>query len=428
MREQPSAAESPSLWRNGGFLRLWFAQIVSNAGSAITGYALPLTAILLFGAGPVQMALLRGADFVPHVLFGLFAGVWIDRARRQPILVGADLGRAVLLATIPLAAVLGLASFLHLWIIAFAVSTLTVCSSLAAVSLLPRIVPSRQLIAANSRLATTDAVLTIAMPSAASGVVQLVGAPKAILADALSYLVSAFTLRRLRAAETADSTRLTRAIMGREIAEGLHELIRTPALRALTVAVSVGTFGTAMQSTVSILFLLDELHLTPLLIGVLGTCGGAGALVGASCASRASQHLGVGPAMITGNLLWGAGALVAPLVPPASALLPLLGVGTFAAGAGGALWGMNQLSLRQVITPADLFARATAARRLPMFGMQTIGAALGGYLGITIGLRATSLAGALALLASALLLLASPIRTTRTLASIHNTADAMPAE
>ncbi len=257
MREQQRVTEpSANLWRNGAFLRLWFAQVVSNAGSAITGYALPLTAILVLGAGPAQMALLRGADFVPHLLFGLFAGVWIDRARRQPILVGADLGRAVLLATIPLATVLGVVSFPQLWVVVFAVSSLTACSSLAAVSLLPRIVPPRQLVAANSRLATTDAVLAIAMPSAASGVVQLVGAPRAVLADALSYLVSAFTLRRLRVAETADSARLTRAIVGREIAEGLRELVRTPALRALTIAVSVGTFGTAMQSTVSFLFLL----------------------------------------------------------------------------------------------------------------------------------------------------------------------------
>lgn len=266
MREQQRVTEpSANLWRNGAFLRLWFAQVVSNAGSAITGYALPLTAILVLGAGPAQMALLRGADFVPHLLFGLFAGVWIDRARRQPILVGADLGRAVLLATIPLATLLGVVSFPQLWVVVFAVSTLTACSSLAAVSLLPRIVPPRQLVAANSRLATTDAVLAIAMPSAASGVVQLVGAPRAVLADALSYLVSAFTLRRLRVAETADSARLTRAIVGREIVEGLRELVRTPALRALTIAVSVGTFGTAMQSTVSFLFLLNELHLTPLL-------------------------------------------------------------------------------------------------------------------------------------------------------------------
>ena len=417
MREQQGVAETPAnLWRNGAFLRLWFAQIVSNAGSAITGYALPLTAILVLGAGPVQMALLRGAEFVPHLLFGLFAGVWIDRARRQPILVGADLGRAGLLATIPLATLLGVVSFPQLWLVVFAVSTLTACSSLAAVSLLPRIVPAHQLIAANSRLTTTDAALAIAMPSAASGIVQFVGAPRAILADALSYLVSASTLRRLRTTETAERARITRAIVACEIAEGLRELIRTPALRALTIAVSVGTFGTAMQSTVSFLFLLNELHLTPILIGVLGTCGGAGGLVGAACAARASRHLGVGPAIIIGNLLWGVGTLAAPLAPHTGTLV-VLGVGTFIASVGGAIWSVNQMSLRQAITPSGLFARSTAARRLPMFGMQILGAALAGYLGIAIGLRATLLLGALALLASALLLLASPIRATHVLTS-----------
>ena len=406
---------SASLWRNGAFLRLWFAQIVSNAGSTITGYALPLTAVLVLGAGPGQMALLRSADTIPHLLFGLFIGVWIDRVRRQPILIGADLARAVLLATIPVAALLGLVSFPHLWIVAFIVSTLTACSSLAAVSILPRIVPAHQLIAANSRLTTTDAALAIAMPSAATAFVQIIGAPRAILADATSYFVSAFTLRRLRAAETAARAPLSRAIVGREIVEGMRELVRTPTLRALTIAVSVGTFGTAMQSTVGLLFQIETLHLTPILIGLLGTCSGIGTLLGAAIAGRIGRLLGIGWTIIGGNLLWGMGALVAPLVPQTSVVLVLLGLGSFVANLGASLWSVNQMSLRQAITPSGVFARATAARRLPMFAMQSLGIALGGYLGITIGLRATLAIGALALLASTLFLIASPLRATRTL-------------
>jgi len=414
VRTRGAAEPTPSLWQNRDFLRLWFAQVISTAGTVVTGLALPLTAIVLLHAGSGQLSLLSIAGFVPNLAFGLLAGVWIDRARRRPILVGADLGRALLLATVPLAAVFGVVTFAQLVAVAFAVGTLSACSSLAAVAILPAIVPREQLVAANSRLATTDAALALAAPTVAGGLIQLVGAPRAILADALSYLGSALTLRRLRAVEGATPVG-GRATVWREMGAGLHELVRTPALRALTVAVSVGTFGTAMQAVVSALFLVNDLHLTAALLGLLGACGGAGSLLGAAGAGRATRRLGVGPTIILGQLIWAAGALVAPLARPGPTLIPLVGAGFAIAGLGGALWGVSQISLRQALTPQRLFARATAARRLPMFGMQIAGAALAGVLGSAIGQRETLFLGGLGLVAATLLLAFSPIRAIREL-------------
>jgi MFS family permease len=411
----------PSLWRNHAFVRLWLAQVISNAGTAITGLALPLTAVLLLNATTNQMALLNIASFAPHIVFGLFAGVWVDRARRQPILLGADLGRALLLVTIPLAALLGAVTLPHLWLVAFAVSTLTVFSSLASITLLPAIVPQRQLVEANSRLAVTDAILTITAPTVAGGLIQLVSAPKAILADAISYLGSALTLRGLRANETAAPRRTGRGVVWREIAEGAHELLRTPALRALTLSVCVGTFGTAMQGTVSLIFVVRELAFSPALLGVIGAFGGGGALIGAAAAGRVTRRLGVGPTLIGGNLLWALGATVAPFVPRGGAAILVIGAGSALASFGSALWSVSQMSLRQAITPSRLFARATAARRLPMFAMQIAGAALGGALGPAIGLRATLLLGALGLVVGCLLLFLSPVR------AIHDLTSEMPA-
>lgn len=410
------AGASVSLWRNRAFLRLWFAQVVSNAGTAITGLALPLTAVLALGAGPAQMSLLRIANFLPEILFALFAGVWVDRARRQPILVGADLGRAVLLASIPLAALLGVVTFPHLWGVAFAVSTLTVFSSLASISILPALVPKAQLVEANSKLAVTDSVLTIAAPSAAGGLIQLVSAPRAILVDAVSYVLSALSLRGVGGAEAPP--RRARGNTWREIGEGLHELVRTPALRVLTLSVSVGTFGAAMQSTVQLLFVVRELGLTPALIGLVAACGGGGSLLGAAWAGRASRRLGTGPAIVLGSLLWAAGALIVPLAGLAGAAFLFVAAGGAVANFGGAVWGVNQMSLRQTLTPVGLFARATAARRLPMFGMQVAGAALGGLLGGAIGLRATLLVGAAGLVVGGLLLLLSPVRAVRDLSAV----------
>jgi len=420
-----AAEPTPSLWRNRDFARLWFAQVISTAGTTVTGLALPITAIVMLHAGPGQMSLLSIAGFAPNLAFGLFAGVWVDRARRRPILVGADVGRALLLATVPLTAILGAVTLAQLVVVAFAVGTLSACSSLAAVAILPAIVPREQLVSANSRLATTDAALALAAPSLAGGLIQLVGAPRAILADALSYLGSALTLRRLRAVEGAKPVG-GRATVWREMGAGLRELVRTPALRALTVAVSVGTFGTAMQGVASALFLINDLHLTAALLGLLGACGGAGSLLGAAGAGRATRRFGVGPTIVLGQLVWAVGALVAPFAQAGPMLVPLVGAGVAIAGFGGALWGVSQISLRQALTPQGLFARATAARRLPMFGMQIAGAALGGVLGSAIGLRETLFLGGLGLVAATLLLALSPIRAIRDLDAAAGTVPHAP--
>lgn len=190
MREPTSIAESStSLWRNPSFIRLWFAQAVSSAGSQVTAIALPLTAVLVLGATPVQMGYLGIASRAPSLLFDLFAGVWVDRTRRRPILISADLGRALLIGTIPIAALFGYLTFAQLYLVAFVVGTLTAFFSLASISILPSLVKGEQLVDANSKLAATDSVLSIAAPSAAGGLVQLIGAPKALIADALSYLL-----------------------------------------------------------------------------------------------------------------------------------------------------------------------------------------------------------------------------------------------
>jgi MFS family permease len=396
---------------------LWFAQAVSRAGDQVTVVALPLTAVLVLGATPAQMGLLGVASRLPELFFGLVAGAWIDRTRRQPILVWTDLGRALLLGTIPLAAMLGYLTFAQLYIVAFAVGTLAIFFSISSISILPSLVRGDQLIEANGKLALSDSVLTIAGPGAAGGLVQLVGAPKAIIADAASYVVSALSLRGVGASETPAGARERRSIWT-EIGEGVRELVRTPVLRALAVSVSVGTFGAVMQQTVLMLFLVRELDLTPAVIGVVFACGGAGALLGALSARRVANLVGTGPAIILGNLLWAAGVLLIPLAGLAGAALPFIIAGQVISGIGGAIWGVNQMSLRQTITPVGLFGRATAARRFLMYNMQIAGAAAGGVLGSVIGLRATLVVGAVCLVMGFLLVLFSPVRNVRDLSEV----------
>jgi MFS family permease len=397
-----------TLWRNAGFMRLWLAQILSNTGSTITDVALPLTAVLTMGATPAQMGLLGMMGSAPNLLFGLFAGVWVDRVQRGPVLVIADVGRGLLFGSIPAAAWFGWLTFTQLLAITFATSTLTIFFTLSSVSILPALVDKEQLVEANSKLATSDSLLSIAGPGIAGLLVQWITAPMAIIIDAFSYFLSATVLRRVVTLETAPVRPRTPGTIWQEIGEGIRELMRTPALRTLTLSAAAGSLGGAVQNTVSVLFLTHTLTLTPTTIGLVFACGGVGSLVGAFVAARATHWLGLERGVALGSLLWAFGAFCLPLAGLLDTGLLLAGTGQAIAAIGATIWSINQMSLRQQITPVNLFARATAARRFLLFGLSTVGAALGGFGGETIGLRATLLVGAAGYVVSYLVLLVSP--------------------
>ncbi|MYH63767.1 MAG: MFS transporter, partial [Caldilineaceae bacterium SB0675_bin_29] len=289
---------SDSLWRNRSFTRLWVAHVTSGAGTAITNVALPLAAVLVLGATPTQMGLLAAAGSLPNLLFGLLAGVWVDRVRRKPILIWADIGRSLLLVTIPVAAWLGQLSFLQIWLVTFATGTLTVFFQIAAISVLPALVEKGNLVEANSKLSTSDAVIAIAGPAAAGGLVQLFSAPRAILVDAFSYLLSAIALGgvaeeepqpasqpdRDDAPEAVHGIRAAAVSIGREVGEGVFELLRTPLLSVLTITSSLGMLAGSISAAVQMLFLVNQLNFTPSIIGIVAACSGIGSLAGAMLA------------------------------------------------------------------------------------------------------------------------------------------------
>lgn len=402
---------SPSLWRNRGFLRLWVAQVVSNAGTSITNVALPLTAVLVLGATPAQMGLLGLAGSLPNLLFGMAAGVWVDRTRRRPILVGADLGRALLLGSIPAAAALGHVTFLQLWLVSFLAGSLTVFFQIASIAVLPSLVTRAQLVQANSALTVSDSVIAIAGPSAAGGLVQIVGAPRALIADAASYVLSALSLGGIGSAEPKAARK--RGALAGEIAEGIRALLGTPLLRVLTATSSVGIFAGALQGTLLILYLSRGLALAPAAIGLALSCAGVGSLVGAACAGPVARGIGAGPTMIVGKALMLVGALLVALAGIAGGPLPWVVAGQTLAGIGTPMYFVTQISLRQALTSGHLLGSITAARRFILYSAAAAGAALAGVLGGTIGLRATLLVGAAALLLELALLVVSPVRRAR---------------
>lgn len=397
-----------SVWANTQFRRLWFAQAISKLGSAVTATALPLTAVLLLHADAADMALLVFAGQLPDLLFGLLAGVWVDRMRRRPILVGSDLARFVLLSTVPIAAAFGVLTFTQLWLVSFAVGIFTLFFAVANVAVLPSIVRPDELVDANSRLSITDAIVGLSGPSAGGALVQFITAPRAILADALSYLASAAFLRRIGRTERRPSRRQGSSIRV-EVLEGVRELVRSPVLRSLAISTGIGALAVAMQTTVVMLYLVRTLDLSPVLIGVVSTMNGAGALLGASLAKVAGRFGGIGRVIILGSLVFDLAAFAVPAASYTTVPLPILFAGQVFSGAGYAVYQINQVSLRQVVTPARLLGRVTAARRFLIFCMAPAGAAIGGFLGSSVSYPATLMLGAVLAVIGTAVLVASPL-------------------
>ena len=209
------------LWQNTNFMRLWTADVISDFGSTVTREALPLTAILVLGSTPEQMGLLGAIGAAPVVVFGLLAGVWVDRLRRRPIMLAADLGRAALIGSIPLAALLGVLHIEQLYIVAALAGILTVFFNVADQSFLPAVVDREHIVEGNSKLGASGSMAEIGAPATAGTLVQLVTAPIAILVDAVSFLFSALLIWRIRTPEPPPVPHEQRQSAGRDIAEGL---------------------------------------------------------------------------------------------------------------------------------------------------------------------------------------------------------------
>ncbi|HEX5502891.1 MAG TPA: MFS transporter [Thermomicrobiales bacterium] len=416
MRLTPTRLEG--LWRHPDFLKLWGGQTISVFGDQIALLALPLVAVLTLNAGAVEMGILGAAERAPFLLVGLFAGVWVDRLRRRPILIGADAGRALLLGSIPAAALLGALTVHYLYVIAFLVGILTVFFDVAYQSYLPVLVSRERLVEGNSKLEVSNSVATIAGPGLAGALVQLLSAPLALLADALSFVVSVVSLLWIGAPEPAprpaDAADGARAGLWREIGEGLRVVLGNRLLRAIAGCTGTSNLFGSMMFAVFVLYATRDLGLSPALLGVVLAAFGPGGLLGALLAGPAARRLGVGPAIVGSIAVGGVAGLLVPLAAgPAAVTVPLLMAWGFVSGVTTPIYNITQVSLRQQITPDRVQGRMNATMRFIVWGTMPIGALAGGFLGQFIGLRPTLLVGAVGSLLAILWVFFSPVRALR---------------
>jgi hypothetical protein len=405
----------PGLGDDVEFLKLWVGGFVSTLGFHVSILAMQLTAAAVLSASPVEMGLLGAAQFVPRLALGLVAGVWVDRLRRRLLMIVADLGRAALLASVPIAYMLGSLGIIQLYVVALGVGAFSVFFGVASQAYLPGLVGRAGIVEANARMSAGEAVAQIAGPNLAGVLVQVLTAPISIAVDAASYLVSAVTIAWIRRPEPAVAPPSERRHLLVEIREGLSVVAGHPVLRPLVVAaLNVGLFTGGVRGALIVLYLV-QLGVTPVEFGLVYGIGGAAALAGAIVARPLAARLGLGQTLVVVPVITAAFAAFVPLaglVAPDLRLAVLI-AGQLGLGIFGPAWGINGGSLQQVVTPDRLLGRVNATQQVALFGINPIGAITGGLVAAAIGLQATLAIAAVGAGLTSLVLLASPVRTLR---------------
>jgi MFS family permease len=404
------------LWLSRDFRRLWVSLTVTAYGAQITNLALPLTAALLLHASPLQMGVLIALETLPFALCSLHAGVLLDRVRKLPVVIAADIGRALALAVIPIAAWLGALSIDLLFVIGFVCGVQNVVGGAAYQVLIAQMAGRKRLVEANAKIALGETSAALMGPGLAGGLIQALTAPFAIAFDAFAFFASALLLRRIVA--KSDVVRPNGAAkVWREIGEGLRLVWGNRTLRGLAWLAGLWQILHHMQIAVLILFATRELGLSAGAIGFAYACGGLGCVLASAFAERLSRRFGIGPVIVHGLVLtvvaWQAFALLGGSGWPA---IFALGAAMLVFDFGAILWGINYLALRQAITPDRLLGRMTATMRFLTVAAAPLGSLVGGVLATIIGLRGTLLTVAgLGVALSVAAVLWSPVRLHRVL-------------
>ena len=404
-----------SLWRHADFMKLWVGQTVSELGSVVTRTAVPLVALLVLGAGPFEMALIVVSASLAVLLVGLFAGAWVDRLRRRPLLIWADAIRAVLLFSIPAAYLAGVLRIEYLYVVVFLEGSVGALFDAAYPAYVPSLIGVDRVLEGNSKLATSSSLAEIGGPGIAGGLVQLIGAPFAILVDAISFGVSAVSLGLIRRPEPARPARTSPTPIRHEILEGLRLVGRHPLLIPLTLRSIIAHVAGSFYGVLYTIYLIEDLHLSPLLLGVVVSAGGVGSLVGSVLASRVIGRLGFGPALI-----WAAigASIIGVLTPLAGGPLQLAVLMVFLPQLVGdglqTIEGVAELSLIQGVIPDRILGRVNATLEVFSHGIAyPLGALLAAALAGSIGVRGGIAIGWAGMAVSIQLLVLSPLPRVR---------------
>jgi MFS family permease len=404
-----------SLLRQPNFRKFWIGETISLFGDQITLIALPLAAVLVLDANPAEMGYLGAALLMPHLLFSLPAGVWLERiASRRHVMILCDIGRALLLASVPLAHAFDSLTFAQLYLVAFGTGTLTVLFDISYATLYVAVVARAEYIEANSLINGSRSFAYIGGPSVGGGLVQALTAPLTLLVDSLSFIASALFLGRLHAPEPPLEHKERR--VRDDVREGLSFVFRHPILRPSLVGVATLNLFNFAFWALFLLYATQELGIRPATLGLVLGAGAVGGLIGALLAGRIGRRIGIGPAYLLGMVLFPAPLILVPAAGgPKPLVLAILFVSEFLSGLGVMILDINAGAFQTALTPDRLRARATGAFRFVNYGIRPLGALLGGALGSAMGLRQALWLSSIAALAGILWMLPSAIPSMREL-------------
>ncbi|HEY2672531.1 MAG TPA: MFS transporter [Rugosimonospora sp.] len=402
-RDAGTVASRPrrGLRHHPDFRLLWAGQSVSLVGSAVSFVALPLVALLVLHVDAFHMGVLTAVERLPPLVVGPLAGPLADRGSRLRLMVVADAGRALLLAWIPVGAVLGRLAFWHLVVIAFGVGALTLLFNVAYPAFLPNVIPAQRLAEGNSKLAASQSAAEVTGSGLASLLIAAGGPPLGVLADALSYVVSCWCLLRLRTRDAARPAAVPTALRDRlagfrdDVRSGFPLLWRDRVLRTVTVSNAILAFFAQLQAAIYFIFLVRTLHLGPGLIGALFLIAGGVGFLAAIWCDRLAARIGVGPLLVTGQvILVAGGTLLAVAGGPTLLAGTAIVAGEACFGAGLSLFGVGFTTLFQLRAADEVRGRLIGTSRFLTSASVPVAAVLGGVIGVAVSVRVVMVAGA----------------------------------
>ncbi|MFC5008008.1 MFS transporter [Dactylosporangium cerinum] len=404
--------------RDGGraFRLLWAGQATSNLGTSVTSVALPLVAITVLDASAFQVAALAAATWVPWLLIGLPAGAWVDRLPPRALMMCCDAVSLVLYLSVPLAAMAGALSTVHLFAVAFGTGTASVFFKTAYQVLLPSLLRPADLPAGNARLQGTEAITQIGGPGLAGVIAGAFGAVWALLFDAGTFLVSGLCLLAIRPPAITTTAKTAKKPLRQQVADGIRFVGRDPYLRVFAVYGAASNLGLVAYQSILVVFLVHDIGLGSVAVGAVVAAMSAGGALGAFVAPALGRRLGTARATLLCQLVAMPAALLIPLTGPGPGLAAVVAGGVLI-GTGVVAGNVIKASWRQVYTPRQLLGRVVASMHLLNFGTMPLGALIGGALASWLSVRAAIWCAAAWLALTCVLLLASPIRRRRDLPS-----------
>jgi MFS family permease len=396
----------PLLRESATFRRFWAGQAVSLLGDQISLIALPLVAVLALDADAAQMGYLVAAELAPNLLFSLHAGAWADRRpRKRQTMIATDIGRALLVGSIPVAYAFDALTFPHMLVVAFLMGTLSVLFHVSYSSLFVSVVPRERFLEGGSIMHGSRAFSYVAGPSVGGILVQVLSAPVTLVADAASYIVSALFLRTVDAVEPEPE-----APGKGHVVAGVRFVMGSPIVRAALGATATINFFNFVFFALFILYATRELELAPGTLGLVLGAGAVGSVIGSMVTSGLARRIGIGPAFALGCVLFPAPLLLVPLAGGADwVVLACLFVAEFGSGLGVMVLDISVGTIFASVIPHRLRARVSGAYMVVNYGVRPLGALVGGALGTWIGVRETLWIATAGALLGILWLLPSPM-------------------